>query len=87
MRTFTEQKESGVYRAWKRGCPSTCVFFSIAVQQEKEMVELKEQLQSVIGDLTHIKSAMSSISEGGGKAIPRELSVGLWITHSSVLRV
>ena len=49
------------------------------------MVELKEQLQSVIGDLTHIKSAMSSISEG--KAIPRELSVGLWITHSSVLRV
>ena len=41
------------------------------------MVELKEQLQSVIGDLTHIKSAMSSISEGGGKGHPSGTFGGL----------
>ena len=56
------------------------IFLPTALQQEKETTELKGQLQSVIGDLhvTHIKSSISSVSEGGKhlrKSIPREVSV------------
>ena len=56
-----------------------CTFFIVA-QQEKEAVDVKGQLQSIVGDLSLIKSSMETIRQGGKrqkKAIPRELSVRL----------
>lgn len=41
---------------------------------------MKGQLQSIVGDLTHIKASMETIRQGGKrqkKAIPREVSVRL----------
>ena len=52
----------------------------MVAQEEKETADVKGQLQSIVGDLTHIKSSAETIHQAGEKAenaIPRELSVRL----------
>ena len=62
------------------GLASLSLFLAAVAQQERETSELREQLQTIVGDLGHIKSKLSTIDSSvkkGRKAIPREVSVSV----------
>ena len=43
----------------------------MVAQEEKETADVKGQLQSIVGDLTHIKSSTETIHQAGEKAEKR----------------
>ena len=54
------------------------LFFSSVQRQEKEVVEMKEQLASIVSDLDRINNSVASAGVSGkrrNKAIPREILV------------